>query len=133
VGGDNKATNSFFVGRPDYTVMVGRQTIDGDDSWYLVDDRGVTLYIDTNDTPDQADCNSEGCLANWPLMLAPEQIVIPSALSAEDFGTFSRGDLGQQLTFFAAQLYYFKNDLNTRGNVNGHGLADKFESARFQF
>jgi len=43
VGDDNKANDSFFVGKPDYTVMVGRQTIDGGDSWYLVDDRGVTL------------------------------------------------------------------------------------------
>jgi len=67
---------------------------------------------------------------------APEQLVIPTYLVAEDFGSFSREALGEQLTYFTSkpsQLYYFKNDQSIRGNVTGLGLGNKFIAARFQF
>nr|WKN34036.1 hypothetical protein K4G66_16775 [Tunicatimonas sp. TK19036] len=115
----------FHVAKPDYTVLVGRQSVtEGQEAVvYLVDDRGVSLYRSINDGENVSNC-ADGCAEVWPPFKASENWVIPSSLSAVDFSSFSREDgLGPQLSYQGSPLYYFTPDEEIRGNVLGQGGA----------
>ncbi|UII25990.1 hypothetical protein LVD15_22215 [Fulvivirga maritima] len=124
IQGDGKG-GAFFVAKPDYTIMLGRQTINGgdDQTAYIVDGLGVSLYDFTNDEANVSNC-SGGCAEAWP-PFNTEDMILPSILSANDFDSFQREDeLGYQVTFKGNPLYYFNNDNKTRGNVLGEGGAN---------
>ena len=109
----------WFVAKPDYDVMLAQQTVDGTDTRYLVDDWGNSLYRFANDGANVSNC-AGGCLDNWPIFNG-ENLVLPSVLSAADFGSIGAG-ASQQVTFETRPLYYFAND-NARGDVNGHNVG----------
>jgi len=118
--------NAFFVAKPDYTVMLGNKVLaDGEDAaTFLVNSWGVTLYYFANDEENVSNCTG-GCAETWPILSAPDVVVVPSALSADKFANVERtDDLGTQLAYNGKPLYYFASDDNVRGNTLGHGVND---------
>lgn len=127
ISGDAK-NNVFFVAKPDYSVMLGKQAVEegAEAVTYLVDSWGKTLYDLTTDEDNVSTC-SGGCADAWPIFSMPETLVIPSSLSADKFSTVEReDDLGAQLAWNGKALYYFASDEEIRGNVTGQGAGDKF-------
>ena len=92
---------------------------------YLVDDRGFTVYLFTNDTPGstRSACSSNACLAAWSPVLTGES-PIPSSIAGESLvGSFERPDgLGTQLTYNGWPLHYFSQDLDPSDTL-GQGQA----------
>ncbi len=109
--------NVWFVAKvPFYTVMIGYKEGIGT---YLVDGKGMTLYYFVKDSPGKSVCVGE-CLKKWPAFYT-EELILPSALSAKDFGVITRPDGTEQLTFRGWPLYYFFKD-EARGDTNGQGV-----------
>lgn len=118
VNGENVG-GRWFVAKPDYDVMLAEQLVAGQETRYLVDGAGNSLYRFANDTDNQSNCTG-GCLDNWPIFGASNP-VLPSVLNLTDFGTIGSG-ASLQSTFESRPLYYFAND-NDRGDVNGHEVG----------
>lgn len=117
------AGNSFFVAKPDYTVMIGKQVLEDEEEaqTYLVNSWGVTIYDFTNDTEGVSNCTG-GCVSAWPIVSDTETLVLPSVLDETKFSTVERtDDLGDQLGYGGLPVYYFATDDNVRGSVKGHG------------
>ncbi|MEK6481749.1 hypothetical protein WJR50_29665 [Catalinimonas sp. 4WD22] len=115
----------FHIAKPDYSVLLGQQSVvEGEDPVvYLVDEFGVSLYRSINDGENVSNC-AGGCAEVWPPFEAPEELIIPSSLSPDDFDSFYReDDLGPQLTFQGSPLYFFTPDEGKRGSVLGQGGA----------
>lgn len=138
VKGDG-VNNIWYVAKPDYTVMMVRAQLVGRDSggtetnldsnyepgdeqtFYMVDDRGNTLYRFINDKSQQNNFTAEDFSNNgvWPIF---EEILnsVPSILNPDDFGSIDVHGR-QQLTFKGWPLYYFVQDEN-RGDNFGVGF-----------
>jgi len=117
--GDGKG-GVFHVAKPDYTVLIGKQVVEeGQEAVaYLVNDRGLTLYLNTEDNSNKSNCTG-GCVDVWPLFFR-STVVIPSSLKITDFGVFDREDhLGLQLSYLQYPIYYFTPDENEPGVVLG--------------
>ncbi|WP_243414909.1 hypothetical protein [Flagellimonas aquimarina] len=129
----------WYVAKPDYSVMMSQAQLVGRDSngvetnltstyqpgdeqtFYMTDDEGNTLYRFINDTNSannftNADFSNNGV---WPVF--EEQLQnVPSILDANDFGSidvFGRN----QLTYKGWPLYYFGQDAQ-RGDNFGVGF-----------
>ncbi|MCE7994015.1 MAG: hypothetical protein HEP71_18655 [Roseivirga sp.] len=118
VNGENVG-GRWFVAKPDYDIMLAEQIVAGQETRYLVDGEGNSLYRFANDTENQSNCTG-GCLDNWPVF-GSQNPVLPSVLNLTDFGTIGNG-ASLQSTFESRPLYYFIND-NVRGDVNGHEVG----------
>ncbi|MDW7693620.1 hypothetical protein R9C00_02605 [Flammeovirgaceae bacterium SG7u.111] len=124
ISGDGK-NGVFYVGKPDYTVMLGRKSVTegADPVIYLIDNLGVSLYESVKDETNVSNCNG-GCAEVWPPFAGQENPIVPSTLSKTDFKIINREDgLGYQLTYKGSPLYHFTPDEQTRGNVKGQGGA----------
>ena len=90
---------------------------------YLVDDRGMSLYLFTNDTQgdNSSACTSESCLNAWsPLFTGGEPVAYGSA-DESLLGSFERADgLGTQVTYNGWPMYYFVSD-EAPGDTMGQG------------
>ena len=64
---------------------------------------------------------SGDCLKNWPAFTSG-LLQFPSALTASDFGTITRDDGTQQVTYKGYPLYYFIRD-RKRGEVAGQAVG----------
>lgn len=118
VNGENVG-GRWFVAKPDYDIMLAEKTVGGQETRYLVDNKGNSLYRFANDTDNQSNCTG-GCLNNWPVFGATDP-VLPSVLNLTDFGTIGSSS-SLQSTFESRPLYYFAND-SDRGDVNGHEVG----------
>lgn len=126
--------NTWFVAKADYTVMLSKAQLIGHDSnqytsagiagqessQYMVDDRGRTLYMFT---PDKANTNTftKPDFSNngvWPIDSVKTVQSIPSILTKSDFTVIAVGT-HQQLSFKGHPLYFFGQDVATRGNTKG--------------
>jgi predicted lipoprotein with Yx(FWY)xxD motif len=99
-------------------VMLGQNTTLGS---FLVDSKGMTLYIFTNDTPNTSNCNA-GCTGNWPPLLTSGAPTAGDGVTASMLGTTTRSDGTTQVTYNGAPLYYFAGD-KAAGDTNGEGKA----------
>ncbi len=126
--------NTWFVAKPDYTVMlVNKQLVGGDGANYtsqytpgtevvqfITDAYGHTLYHFKNDraktnTFTKADLSNN---AVWPVEEVTSVSHVPSTLSQADFGTITV--FGKtQLTYKGWPLYTFGADNAVRGNTKG--------------
>ena len=100
---------------------------------YLVDDRGFSLYLLTNDTRGASDtapvatCTSDGCTATWaPLWTAGEPVALDqpqfgSGANQDLLGTLEWGDGNVQATYNGWPLYHYSKD-EVPGDVRGQGL-----------
>ncbi len=86
---------------------------------YLVDSKGLTLYMFASDVAGDSKCTG-ACLNAWPVF--PQQnITVSSDLNASDFGTITRSDGTQQTTYRGWPLYYYSQDVNP-GDTKGEGI-----------
>jgi len=129
----------WFVGKPDYSIMMVRtqlvgRDVNGDETnltsayvpgeeetFYITDDRGNTLYRFSNDTNGQNNFTASDFSNNgvWPIFNTSIQSV-PSNLNKDGFATIDV--FGEsQLTYKGWPLYYFGGDEN-RGDNFGVGF-----------
>ena len=89
---------------------------------FLVDDKGMTLYLFTKDTPNTSVCYDK-CAAAWPPLLTSGAPVAGQGVDASKFGTTTRKDGSTQVTYNGWPLYYFEKD-KAPGDVTGQGVGD---------
>ena len=124
----------WFVGKPDYTVMLANVQLIGNDgiaydSTYhagkgavqvLTDDRGATLYAFSADKANtnnytKSDFSND---AFWPIFQPTGTLVTPSAIAAADLATITV--FGKtQLTFRQWPMYHFGPDEGLRASTKG--------------
>ena len=115
-------------------VMVGKDDKLGS---FLVDDKGMSLYLFTKDTPNTSNCYDK-CATAWPPLLTTGNPVAGTGLDASKFGTTARKDGSMQVTYNGWPLYYYVKDAKP-GDVTGQDVGkvwfvispagDKVESA----
>ena len=88
---------------------------------FLVDDKGMTLYLYTKDTPNTSACYDK-CATAWPPLLTTGSAVAGTGLDASKFGTTTRTDGTTQVTYNGWPLYYFAKDKQA-GDVTGQGVG----------
>jgi predicted lipoprotein with Yx(FWY)xxD motif len=89
---------------------------------FLVDSKGMTLYIFTKDTANTSNC-SGSCINNWPPLLTTGPATAGSGVDASLLGTITRSDGGTQVTYNKMPLYYFAADKKS-GDTNGQGVKN---------
>jgi predicted lipoprotein with Yx(FWY)xxD motif len=87
---------------------------------YLADSKGMTLYYFAKDSVGKSTTTGT-LLTNWPLF-NPAGFIVPSTLSAVDFGTITRDDGAKVATYKGWPLYYYIND-KFSGDTNGQGIG----------
>ena len=88
---------------------------------YLVDGKGMSLYIFTNDGRDQSNCDSS-CLANWPPLLTLGNPTLGPGVDASQIGSAVLSDGRRIITYDHRPLYYFIND-SKPGDITGQGIG----------
>ena len=86
----------------------------------LTDMDGRTLYLFTNDEPNQSNCNNAGaCDKAWPPLLVGEGITPTGTVSVTgQLGTIERADGSRQVTYAQMPLYFYAPDTNP-GDAKG--------------
>lgn len=88
---------------------------------FLVDDKGMTLYLYTKDTPNTSVCYDK-CATAWPPLLTTGDPVAGEGVDASKFGTTNRTDGTVQVTFNGWPLYYYAKD-KAPGDVVGEDVG----------
>ena len=88
---------------------------------FLVDDKGMTLYLYTKDTPNTSNCYDK-CATAWPPLLTTGTPVAGDGVDASMFGTTTRKDGSTQVTYNGWPLYYYAKD-KAAGDVTDRMLA----------
>ncbi len=88
----------------------------------LTDDKGMTLYLFTNDTPGTSNCYNQ-CAVNWPPLLTSGDPVAGEGADAALLGTTERTDGTVQVTYNGWPLYYWINDTGP-GDTTGQGVGE---------
>ncbi len=76
---------------------------------FLVDDKGMTLYLYTKDTPKTSVCY-DSCAQKWPPLLTKGAPVAGAGVDAAKLGTTQRKDDTLQVTYNGWPLYYWWKD-----------------------
>jgi len=88
---------------------------------FLVDDKGMTLYLFTKDTPDTTVCYDK-CATAWPPLLTTGNPVAGDGVDASKLGTTTRKDGTTQVTYNTWPLYYYEKD-KAPGDVVGQDVG----------
>jgi predicted lipoprotein with Yx(FWY)xxD motif/plastocyanin len=88
---------------------------------FLADDKGMTLYLYTKDTPNTSNCYDK-CATAWPPLLTQGAPVAGSGADASLLGTTPRTDGSSQVTYNGWPLYYFAKDQKP-GDVTGQNVG----------
>lgn len=89
---------------------------------YLVDDKGMTLYLFKKDMPNMSMCGAaNGCLEKWPVFFA-DTVDQNAAIDKTAVGTITRDDGVKQTTYKGQPLYYFYKDKDDN-DVYGQGVG----------
>jgi len=88
---------------------------------FLVDGKGMTLYIFTKDTPDQSNCDAS-CLANWPPLLTQGNPTLGTRVDDSKIGSAILADGTRIVTYNHMPLYYFIKDTKA-GDTLGQGVG----------
>jgi predicted lipoprotein with Yx(FWY)xxD motif len=89
---------------------------------FLVDAKGMTLYLYTKDTPNTSNCYN-GCAAYWPPLLTSAAPVAGTGVTASMLGTTKRTDGTMQVTYNGWPLYYYMSD-NAAGDTTGENVQN---------
>jgi predicted lipoprotein with Yx(FWY)xxD motif len=89
---------------------------------FLVDSKGMSLYMFKNDTANTSNC-SGSCLTNWPPLLSTGAPTAGTGVTASLLGTITRSDGGTQVTYNGMPLYYFIGD-KAAGDTKGQAVKD---------
>lgn len=99
-------------------VMVGKNETLGS---FLVDDKGMTLYLFTKDTPNTSNCYDK-CATAWPPLLTTGNPVMGAGVDDSKLGTTTRKDGSTQVTYAGWPLYYYAKDTKA-GDTTGQGVG----------
>jgi predicted lipoprotein with Yx(FWY)xxD motif len=88
---------------------------------FLVDDKGMSLYLFTKDTPNTSVCYDK-CATAWPPLLTTGDPVAGEGLDASKLGTTERTDGTIQVTYNGWPLYYYEKD-KAPGDVTGQDVG----------
>jgi len=100
------------------TVNLGKNDTLGS---FLVDDKGMTLYLFTKDTPNTTVCYDK-CATAWPPLLTTGNPVAGEGVDATKLGTTNRTDGTVQVTYNGWPLYYYEKD-KAPGDVVGQDVG----------
>lgn len=100
------------------TVSLGENDTLGS---FLVDDKGMTLYLFTKDTPNTTVCYDK-CATAWPPLLTTGDPVAGEGVDASLLGTTERTDGTIQVTYNGWPLYYYEKD-KAPGDVTGQDVG----------
>jgi predicted lipoprotein with Yx(FWY)xxD motif len=100
------------------SVAVGKSDALGS---FLVDDKGMTLYLFTKDTPNTSNCYDK-CATAWPPLLTTGNPVAGIGIDASKLGTTKRKDGSIQVTYAGWPLYYYANDAKA-GDTMGQNVG----------
>lgn len=89
---------------------------------FLVDGKGMTLYVFTKDEPDKSNCSGK-CIENWPPMLSQGHPTLGEGVDASLVGTASLADGSMVVTYDHMPLYTFFKD-KVPGDITGQGSND---------
>jgi predicted lipoprotein with Yx(FWY)xxD motif len=89
---------------------------------FLVDSKGMTLYLFTQDTPNISTCYST-CATAWPPLLTSAAPTAGAGVTASMLGTTKRTDGTTQVTYNGWPLYYWKND-KVAGDTTGENVQN---------
>jgi len=87
---------------------------------FLVDSKGMTLYLFTKDSPNTSTCYG-GCATAWPPLLTTGAPTGGTGVTASMLGTTKRTDGTTQVTYNGWPLYYWKND-KAAGDTTGENV-----------
>jgi predicted lipoprotein with Yx(FWY)xxD motif len=87
---------------------------------FLVDSKGMTLYIYTKDTANTSNCYG-GCAGYWPPLLTSSAPVAGTGVTASMLGTTARTDGTTQVTYNGWPLYYYVSD-KAAGDTSGENV-----------
>lgn len=90
----------------------------------LVDSKGMTLYVYTQDAMNVSNCTGS-CAGIWPPLLTDGKPAAGNGVNPAMLGTIQRSDGGTQVTFNGMPLYTFEGD-KTSGDVTGQGVESFF-------
>ena len=100
------------------TVMLAKNGALGS---FLVDNKNMTLYLFTKDTPGVSNCYN-GCATAWPPLLVTGSPTVGTGLDAAKLGTTKRKDGSLQVTYNGWPLYYYDKD-TAPGQTVGQGVG----------
>jgi predicted lipoprotein with Yx(FWY)xxD motif len=100
-------------------ISVGQTTSLGS---FLVDPKGMTLYLYTKDTPNTSNCYGS-CAGYWPPLLTTGAPVAGTGVTASMLGTTKRTDGSTQVTYNGWPLYYYVSD-KTAGDTTGENVQN---------
>jgi predicted lipoprotein with Yx(FWY)xxD motif len=88
----------------------------------LTDANGMTLYLFTNDSPNESACTGD-CAANWPPLTvgSADEAVAGEGVTGE-LGTIEREDGTLQVTIEGVPLYLYAADAEP-GDLSGHQVG----------
>jgi len=89
---------------------------------FLVDDKGMTLYLLTKDTPNTPTCYDK-CAQNWPPLLTTGNPMAGDGVDATLLGTTARTDGSMQVTYNGWPLYHYSKD-EKAGDTLGQLVGD---------
>jgi predicted lipoprotein with Yx(FWY)xxD motif len=119
VTGSSTDTPSAAMPGGPATVNVGQDATLGS---FLVDSKGMSLYMFTKDTANTSNCSGT-CASNWPPLLSNGAPVAGSGVTASLLGTITRADGTSQVTYNSLPLYYFAAD-KAAGDTKGQAVKD---------
>ena len=85
---------------------------------FLVDSKGMTLYVFGKDTAGVSNCTGQ-CLVNWPALIANGTLTAGSGVTGT-LSSFTRPDGTNQVAYNGMPLYYFIGDKKA-GDTTGQG------------
>ena len=86
---------------------------------FLVDGKGMTLYIFTRDTADKSNCTGD-CLVAWPPLLTQGSPILGPGVDDSKVGTALLADGTKIVTYNHMPLYYYIKDTKP-GDTTGSG------------
>jgi predicted lipoprotein with Yx(FWY)xxD motif len=91
----------------------------------LADSQGMTLYLYTQDGPDQSNCTG-GCAALWPPLTVPPGTTPTGTVDVTGkLGTITRPDGSRQVTINGHPLYRYVQD-HRPGDTAGQGVGGRW-------
>jgi predicted lipoprotein with Yx(FWY)xxD motif len=90
---------------------------------FLVDGKGMTLYLFTKDAPGKSNCTGD-CLVKWPPLVAADlkQVKVGAGVDASKLGLADLPDGKKIVTYNSLPLYYWINDKKP-GDTTGQNVG----------
>jgi predicted lipoprotein with Yx(FWY)xxD motif len=91
---------------------------------FLVDGKGMTLYLFTKDTPGKSNCSGD-CLVKWPPLVATDvkQVKVGTGVDASKLGLADILDGKKIVTYNGMPLYYWVKDVKP-GDTTGQNVGN---------